>query len=54
MKKKAVSLALALAVCLGLTVPALADQSTTTGKTAYKDLDPRTEIYAVTKTAGSD
>lgn len=52
--KKAVSLLLALALSLGLAVPALADQSTTTLRTAYKDLDPRTEIYAVTKTPGSD
>ena len=58
MKKKVtalvLSLALALALSLGLAVPALADQSTTTVRTAYKDLDPRTEIYAVTKTPGSD
>ena len=52
--KKAVSLVLTLAMCLSLTVPALADMSTTTSGTAYKDLDPRTEIYAVTKTPGSD
>lgn len=52
--KKAASLLLALAICLGLAIPALADQSTTTLQTAYKDLDPRTEIYAVTKTPGSD
>lgn len=54
MKRRVLSLALALATCLGLTVPALADQSTTTMKTAYKDLDARTEIYAVTQTPGSD
>ena len=52
--KKPASLLLALAICLGLAVPALADQSTTTLRTAYKDLDPRTEIYAVTQTPGSD
>ncbi len=52
--KKAASLILALAMCLGLTVPALADMSTTTNGTAYKDLDPRTEIYLVTQTPGSD
>ena len=52
--KKAVSLLLALALSLWLAVPALADQSTTTLRTAYKDLDPRTEIYAVTQTPGSD
>ena len=52
--KKAVSLLLALALSLGLTIPALADQSTTTLNTAYKDLDPRTEIYAVTQTPGPD
>lgn len=52
--KKAVSLLLTLALSLSLTFPALADQSTTTLRTAYKDLDPRTEIYAVTKTPGSD
>lgn len=52
--KKAISLLLALALSLGLAVPALADQSTTTLRTAYKDLDPRTEIYAVTQTPGSD
>lgn len=52
--KKPASLLLALALCLGLATPALADQSTTTLRTAYKDLDPRTEIYAVTQTPGSD
>ena len=52
--KKAISLTLALAMCLGLVVPAFADQSTTTMKTAYKDLDARTEIYTVTQTPGSD
>ena len=52
--KKAISLLLALALSLGLTIPALADQSTTTLNTAYKDLDPRTEIYAVTQTPGPD
>lgn len=45
---------LALAVCLGLTVPAFANAGTTTSGTAYKDLNPRTDIYAVTKTPGSD
>ena len=54
MKRRALSLALSLAVCLGLTAPVLADESTTTIKTAYKDLDARTEIYAVTQTPGSD
>lgn len=52
--KKPASLLLALVLCLGLATPALADQSTTTLRTAYKDLDPRTEIYAVTQTPGSD
>lgn len=52
--KKTVSLLLALALSVGLAIPALADQSTTTIRTAHKDLDPRTEIYAVTKTPGSD
>ena len=37
-----------------LPVSALADSSTTTQKTVYKDLSPNTEIYAVTDTAGSD
>lgn len=32
----------------------LADESTTTGHYAAKDLDPNTEIYAVTDTPGSD
>lgn len=54
MKRRALSLALALAVCLGLTAPVLADESTTTIRTAYKDLDARTEIYTVTQTPGSD
>ena len=31
-----------------------ADESTTTMQTAYKNLDPMTEIYAVTSTPGSD
>ena len=52
--KKVISLALALAVCLGLMVPAFADESTTTMQTAYKSLDARTEIYAVTSQPGSD
>lgn len=54
MKKSATSLVLALAVCLGLTVPALANAGTTTAGSASKDQNPRTEIYAVTKTPGSD
>ena len=37
-----------------LPVSALADSSTTTQKTVYKDLSPNTEIYAVTDTPGSD
>ena len=48
--KKLASLLLAMTMCLGLAVPALADQSTTTLRTAYKDLDPRTEIYVASKT----
>ena len=52
--KKLASLLLAMTMCLGLAVPALADQSTTTLRTAYKDLDPRTEIYVASKTPGSD
>lgn len=50
-----------LAAALSLTVAAsvlpsavFADESTTTLKTAYKDLNPRTEIYAVSDTAGWD
>lgn len=52
--KKLASLLLAMTMCLGLAVPALADQSTTTLRTAYKDLNPRTEIYVASKTPGSD
>ncbi|MCI8537816.1 MAG: hypothetical protein HFF18_04020 [Oscillospiraceae bacterium] len=46
---------LALALVLAL-IPsaALADESTTTRDSAYKDLDPRTEIYAVTSTPAAD
>lgn len=33
---------------------AFADESTTTIKTIYKDINPNTEIYAVSDTAGSD
>ena len=54
MMKKMLSLTLALALCLGLTVPVFADAGTTTAGSASKDLNPRTEIYAVTKTPGSD
>lgn len=37
-----------------LSISAFADSSTTTLQTVYKSLDPRTEIYAVTQTPGSD
>lgn len=48
-------LLLALALVLAL-VPsaAFADESTTTDQTAYKDLSPNTEIYAVTSTPGTN
>lgn len=48
-------LCLAAAMVLSLTpFQTFADDSTTTVKTAYKSLDPNTEIYAVTQTPGSD
>ena len=53
MKKTRSLFAFLLAVSL-LTVSALADESTTTRKTVYKDISANTEIYAVTDTAGSD
>ena len=54
MKKLCKSLAaLVLALSL-LPTAALADESTTTRKTVYKDIGANTEIYAVTDTPGSD
>lgn len=53
-ERKWLSLLLALAAVLALIPAALADESTTTRGTAYKDLDARTEIYAVTQAPGSD
>ena len=48
-------LCLAAAMVLSLTpLSAFADESTTTIRTAYKDLGANTEIYTVTQTPGSD
>ncbi len=48
-------LCLAAAMILSLApLQAFADESTTTIGTAYKSRDPNTEIYAVTRTPGSD
>lgn len=54
MKKRILSLLAVLALLLTV-LPAgvLADQSTTTMGTAYKDLSPNTEIYAVTGQPGA-
>ncbi len=52
--RKAVSSVLVLALAAGMSATALANEGTTTVKTVYKDLSPRTEIYAVTDTPGSD
>ena len=49
----AVLLAAVLMISL-LPGAALADESTTTGRYAAKDLAPNTEIYAVTDAPGSD
>lgn len=46
-------LAVVLMMALGSTA-ALADESTTTRKTVYKDIGANTEIYAVTDSAGGD
>ncbi len=58
MKKNAkrwFSLCLSMVLALALLpVTALADESTTTLSSAHKDLNPRTEIYAVTSAPGSD
>ena len=40
--KKAVSSVLVLALAAGMSATALANEGTTTVKTAYKDLSPRT------------
>ena len=52
--RRSLSLLLALIFTLALIPTALADESTTTRKSASKDQDARTEIYAVTQTPGSD
>ncbi len=52
MKKKLAFLLAAMMLCMPAT--AYADASTTQGRTAYKDLNARTEIYAVSDTAGVD
>ena len=52
MKAKSL-LSAVLALMLIMPSTALADQSTTQGKTAYKDLNARTEVYAVTQTPAS-
>ena len=43
-----------LVAAMLLSISAFADSSTTTLQTVYKSLDPRTEIYAVTQTPGSN
>ncbi|MDO4173597.1 MAG: S-layer homology domain-containing protein [Eubacteriales bacterium] len=51
MKKRLLSIVLTAVIAAGgFSIPALADSSTTTYDTAYKDLSARTEIYAVTDT----
>ena len=52
MKKIFAALLSATFILSVLLVPASANDSTTTFKTAYKDLSPNTEIYAVTDTPG--
>ncbi len=52
--KKVVSVLLMAIMVLSMSVTAFANESTTTVSTAYKDLSGKTEIYAVTETAGSD
>ncbi len=52
MKKIFAALLSAAFILSVLLVPASANDSTTTFKTAYKDLSPNTEIYAVTDTPG--
>ncbi len=54
MKKIFAALLSAAFILSVLLVPASANDSTTTFKTAYKDLSPNTEIYAVTDTPGPD
>lgn len=55
MKKKALSLVLALVMCLSLIpMQAFADESTTTITDAAPDKLPNTEIYTVTKQRGDD
>ncbi len=50
--RKWISLALTASMVLGSSAVALADESTTTLRTAYKSLDANTEIYAVTDGTG--
>ena len=51
--KKSLTLILSLIMVFAAVIPAFADQSTTTVKTIYKDINPNTEIYAVTSEPGS-
>lgn len=52
---RAICILLALAMVLALLpCSVLADDSTTTFQTVYKDLSPNTEIYALTQTPGPD
>lgn len=54
MKKRIISRVLALCMAISIvSVTALANDSTTTYNTAYKDLSAQTEIYAVTDTPGA-
>lgn len=52
--KKVVSVLLMFIMTLSMSVSAIADKSTTTVSTAYKDLSGKTEIYAVTETPRND
>ena len=52
--KKLLSLLLALVFTLALIPAALADESTTTRRSASKDTNARTEMYVVSNTPGSD
>lgn len=52
--KKALSLLLSLALTLALIPTAYADKSTTTNGSASIDQLPRTELYVVSRSPGSD
>ena len=53
-KSRILSLMLVLAMLVGAVMPVFADNSTSGGKTVYKDNSANTDIYAVTSKAGSD